>query len=189
MARAKLQRVVSSPPRSLYRKVQLVIDEARKEETNSLEDLVEHISKRGHLDFTYFKVSSVGPAKLAPSRLESIRKVVNMCVTLGLVDGENGRLTSRGLKAADSLDQFNYELRKSINSKLKQMDAPFDEIQKSIIDLLINHKGKVLPTWDIIYQKLEISSEQCRKKDFNTYLNLLSACNGINYSRKKIYLP
>jgi hypothetical protein len=180
---------VVAPPRSLYRKIQRVLEEARKEKAESKEDLVELISKRGHLDFTYLKSSPGGGAKPAACKLESIRHIIEMCALFGLMDQEEFRLTPRGLRALESPTQFDRELRHALLKRLEQIGAPMALIHDTITRLLLDRRGNILPTWDAIYGQLNLSPEKCAKHEFHQYLSLLSACKGISSSRKKIYLP
>jgi hypothetical protein len=181
--------VVVAPPRSLYRKIQRVIEEARKEKAESKEDLAKLISGRGHLDFTYLKSSPGGGAKPAACKLESIQHVIEMCVLFNLIEDEKFRLTPRGLRAVESLTQFDRELRQALLKQLEQIEAPMALIHETITRLLLDQRGSILPTWDAIYEQLGLSPKKCTKHVFHQYLSLLSACKGIGSSRKKIYLP
>lgn len=179
----------AAPPRSLYRKIILAIDEARKEEADNIYDLVENVSKRGHLDFTYFKSSAHGKARPTPCKSESVKRVINMSVKLGLIDNRTAKLTPRGLQAANSPERFEPILRESVIEMLSGMNTPIYEIQKVITEVLSKPEKGILPTWDVICDQLDIAMDRRGKEAFHRCLSLLSVCKGIKYSRKKIYLP
>lgn len=171
------------PPRSLYRKIQLVLAEARRGEVNSIDELGERVYSRGHFDFTYF----VTGAKVVPSKAKSIKRIVRICQRLGFIKMSTGEVTTSGLKAT-SPDEYDRELRNAIKRVLKELGAPIEDIRKGILDVLIRHKGKKVPSWDVIYNELDLSKNGLARVDFHMYLNLLAAANGIGYCQRKIYL-
>lgn len=92
------------------------------------------------------------------------------------------------MKAADSR-HFDETMRKSLVDILKNFGTSLQEIKRVIGEVLTNCDPDALPTWDVIYDRLGSPRGKGGKDKFRTYLNLLSACKGINYSRRKIYLP
>lgn len=176
-----------APPRSVYRKVQVVLKEARRRKSASVDDLVGAIDKRGHLDFTYYSTES-GPAKVIPCERRAIRRIVNMCAFLRFIDESSAQLTREGLRACNP-ERFDEMMVRAIRRGMRQLGTSVDEVKRVVQDLLVNFDGESLPTWDAIYDRLGCAQDGRAKKRFRTYLSLLSVCNGIRYSRKKIYLP
>lgn len=175
-------------PRSMYRKIQIVLAEARRDQCHSFEDLVEQIDRRGHLDFSRYQIGQDHSVDLVPCSKESIRRIVDLCDTLGLIDKTIGKLTQSGMRAADSR-HFDETMRKSLVDTLERFGTSLQEVKKVISDLLTSCNAKVLPTWDVIYDRIGSPGGKGGKDKFRTYLSLLSACKGITYSRRKIYLP
>jgi hypothetical protein len=180
--------VKSAAPRSLYRKIQIVLAESRRGRAKSRKDLVEQIERRGHADFTRYRVAEDYSVHLVPCSPESIDRVVATCVSLGLVDKDTAALTDRGLKAADP-QQFDKALRQAIMSTLASLGAPLPQIKQLVSQLLASAGSGPLPTWDALYDGLNLEGGGNIRKTFRSYLSLLAECGGIAYSRKKLYLP
>jgi hypothetical protein len=173
--------IPQSPPRSLYRKIQRVISEARKGKARSIEQLIVNIDKAGHLDFTRYGQVDGRPAVL-PCSAETIARVVNLCIALKLLT-EAGALTQQGTIAAQP-DQFNAALRPAIESRLAILGAPMSRVRQIAADILAAARHDVLPTWDEMFQRLD---SNVKRLEFKDLLGLLAACGGIKFSRKKIY--
>ncbi len=179
------------PPRSIYRKIRCVLEEARKRKSDSLEELAEKVFKGGYLDFTYYKPVPRGKAKLSPCKLESIERTVNICAEIGLIKinkDETCELTTRGLRATDP-SHFDQALREGLNERLKILEIALTLILEAIMHILIETKWKTVPTWDVIYEEIKPPADKLKRDEFRVYLSLLSACQGIGFCRKKIYLP
>lgn len=173
------------PGRSLYRKIRVVIEEARRGKCSSVDDLVDSIIKKAPLDFTYYRVDNQGRVTVVPCTVQSVRRVSSICLDLGLIESESGRLTETGMKAVNS-KYFDRVLRQRITGSLAKRGVPVDQINKVIREILETATTEMIPTWDKIRERL---SSPPQKKTFRSYLTLLSECEGIGYSRKKIYLP
>jgi len=189
MRRSSLRtsRASAAPPRSVYRKIQIALSEARRSKADSLQALVTQIRQRGHLDFTCFKVID-GSVETVSCSEGAVFRTVKLCVDLGLIDDTDGRLTKHGMAAADP-DKFDKVMRRLLTGALKRFGTPLDGIRGVISDLLANYEANVLPTWEAVYDRLGAPGGNAGRDTFRIYLSLLSACQGIDYSRKKIYLP
>lgn len=178
-----------SAPRSIHRKIYLLLEEARRERTRDIAELADNLVKKGYLDYTYFGHSSDGKIVPTPCKKESIESVIAICADLDLLEIETATLTSRGVKAVGSLDKYNGVLRESISENLKTRGASVNEIRRMILKIFTGKKGTILPTCDTIYDELGLVQEKCPRNLFRTYLGLLSASGGIHYSQKRIYIP
>jgi len=176
------------PPRSLYRKIQSVIEEARRGRVTSKEDLIEKIESRGYVDFTRYRLGPGRAVEVVPCSREAVSRVVDTCVSLGMIDDATGKLTRDGVKASDP-SEFEGIMRRLVAQGLSLLDAPLPNISRAITQLLTGYSHETLPTWDAIYERLGISGRRFHKETFRSYLTLLSLCHGISFSRKKIYLP
>jgi hypothetical protein len=177
-----------APPRSLYRKIQIVLAEAQRGRANSPGQLIEQIEHRGHMDFTRYRPSSTGRVQVVPCSQESIRRVVELCIELGLVKQSCDSLTAIG-KRAVSPSSFDQVLRGVLADALETIGTPLKQIDRVIKELLSQYNEAELPTWESIYVHMTAASDNRHKEKFRSYMSLLSACDGIAYSRKKIYLP
>ena len=180
--------VSSAPPRSLYRKIQSVLDEARRGQSGSREGLIDSIESRGYVDFTRYRVKADRTVDVVPCSKEAIARAVDTCVSLGLLDGSTGKPTREGAKASDP-SEFEGVMRHALTSGFVVLGAPLSNIRKATADLLTKYDHETLPTWDAIYDRLGVSGGGPHKETFRSYLTLLSLCHGISFSRKKIYLP
>ncbi len=180
--------ISSAPPRSLYRKIQSVLDEARRGRSGSREGLINSIESRGYVDFTRYRVKPDRTVDVVPCSKEAIARAVDVCVSLSLLDGLTGKLTREGMKASDP-SEFDIAMRHALTSGFSVLGAPLSDIRKTITDLLTKYDNATLPTWEAIYDRLAISTGAAHREKFRTYLTLLSLCHGISFSRKKIYLP
>jgi hypothetical protein len=190
LARRKPQLVAAAgaPPRSLYRKIQIVLAEVRKGRNRSGDDLTDQILGRGHLDFTRYQTTQEHATELVPCSRESILRVIETCEKLKLVDSVTFKLTPLGLRAADPR-LFDEVLRRSVPAVLNQLGIPMSEIRLTIRDMLAKSNPHSLPTAEAIYERLVSDGNVRSREEFKSYLSLLGACNGIAFSRKKIYLP
>lgn len=174
-----------TPPRSLYRKIHLVLLEARRGKANSPKELSVQIRKRGHRDFTRPQLQPGHGVKSVPCSEESILRVVKLCVAIGLIDRLSANLTKAGTRAIDQA-RFDDVLRHQLTTALSDLGVPLYKIKGLASQALSEGKLESMPTWNSLLSRL---SDSVDGRKFRTYLSLLGACEGISYSLKKIYLP
>jgi len=172
--------------RILYRKIQVVLDEARRDQASTLEELAENIQKRSPLNFTYFNVRLGKRAVVEVCKTETIRKTIDICVDLNLINGDTAKLTPWGRKAVDP-NYYDSTLRQQLKNALERFDVGVVKIEKTIQKMLAEAKPDRIPTWDAISDEFNLKSRDREK--FHSFLTLLGMCKGITYSLKKIYLP
>jgi len=165
-----------------------VLAEVRKRPGRSRAALVKQIAASGHLDFTRFKAGSGRSVEVVTCSDDSIGAVIDICENLKLVDSSSGELSAAGLRAAEP-QNFDDVLRRSIGLALDSFGTPLSEIRKVIVDMLSECKRDTLPTCDTIYDRMGRPEGTRGLHFFRTHLSLLSACDGIAYTRKKLYLP
>jgi len=188
MARAK-HPVASAPPRSIYRKIRHVLEESRLEKATDVEDLRNRVLSRGDIDFTYFALQKGSQDKTPQCKPEAVDRIVDIAVELGLLKRETARLTENGLRAVTGPDGYAGAIREAIKRVLRQKDLPWEGLHGAIGDILAKSRGRVLPTWDVIYTRVSLSPDKLPADTFRMYLGLLSTSGGIAYSQRKIYLP
>jgi len=185
--KARSRQPSGPPPRSLYRKIQLVLSEAQRRRTSSVPALIEQIQRRGHVDFTRYRVRPGGTVQVVPCSSDSITRVVEICIDLGLLD-QSSAPTGRGKQAVAS-KHFDPVLRNALEHGLDRLGMPLNAIHAASEQLLRNASTGNVPTWDAIYEHLGGNNNGRIRDRFRCYLALLSVCSGIKFSRKKIYLP
>jgi hypothetical protein len=178
------------PPRSVYRKIQIILKEARKAKSESIEALIESVRSRGELDFTCCRANEEGVIGPVPCSLDSVARVVTVCRDLGLIQDSDGKpkLTADGLKAVD-VKYFDGVMRRVLAKALKNFGTPVEAIRKAASDLLSQEGELVLPTWESLYDRLALTEDGRSRENFRIYLGLLAGCQGIDYSMKKTSLP
>lgn len=175
--------MINPPTRSLYRKIYLVLIETRKGRFRTIESLIKYFTTSMPNDFTRYKESK--PVALSQKTIEA---VVLLTEELGFINTNSMILTQAGEKATNS-NQFPFALRKALINCLEKIDIPIKRIKDGLIEIYSDIENNQVPTWDIIYSKLGSEDTKILKKKFQTYMSLLSMCEGINFTRKKIYLP
>lgn len=179
------------PPRSLYRKIQIVLAEARASETESIDALIQKIEGRGHLDFTRYEVGKDQKVRVVGCSHGTIEHAIDICAYLELLElrGTGStklvKLTPMGRRATDP-KYFNQVVRQAITDALSRSGVSVQRIRQAIGEIFSQCQTDMLPTWDNICRTIGTS---IRPKDFHEYLTLLGAVQGIAYTRKKIYLP
>lgn len=180
--------------RSLYRKIQVVIEEAGKRKLSSPKELINSLvnKKGGNVCFTYYKVKP-GEHKATPVQCDQkvFLRTVNFAIFLGLIDKGSGHLTKVGIKALDR-EQFSRVLKQRIKSVLSANGLPFEKLLEVIQEIFQDAKSGKIPSCEYIYARLhELYDEEftIERKTFHVLLTLLSYTDGIAFCQKKIYLP
>lgn len=176
----------NAPPRSLLRKLHHALSEACRGDCHSVDDLADRLIKRGYLDFTFFDARS---GEAIPCSKKASLRAVSLCVTLGFIDNTTARPTPRGLRAAGSREEFNRGLRDALKRELRRIGVPIEDLLDTIRSILKSEAGRILPTWDVLYDKTGAAAKGITQVEFRELLVLLSSCEGIAHSRQKIYLP
>lgn len=176
------------PTRSLYRKIEIVLSEARKGVARSKDDLIDIIRASDHMDFYFYKTDEEGHTSTIECSRECVGNVISLCINLKLLEIDTMRPTPAGRKATDP-ERFAEIIGQRIKERLKELGMSIDAIHDTILKILKQGEGKVLPTADSVFATLGIGKTKKEEDEFRTYLGLLSACGAIKYSRKKLYLP
>ena len=171
--------------RSLYRKMQVVLDEARSGGHRSLDGLIDGLLAKGPLNFEYRgRDPASGQKRLRCSR-NSVTRAIPLCCDMGLVNGETDRLTRSGMVAVDR-GRFDDVVAARVADRLDELGVSVKKMEAVITDKLLRASRPILPTSDALYDALGRLLREC---EFRTYLNLLGRCGGIRTSQSRIYLP
>ena len=172
--------------RSLYRKIQVVVEEIGKGKISSLEAFLKAV--QGHICFTYYKKED----EPKECNKKTIERVLLLAIQLGLIEENAWEVTEKVGARAVNREQFSSVLRQRIRAVLKSKGLPFDALIEAIQKILDNARSGIVPSWDNIYNSLtETYGDKMavERKEFHTLLTLLSHADGIGYSQKRIYLP
>jgi len=171
--------------RSLYRKIQVVLDEIRKSRPENLDLLAERIHERSPINFTYYNTRIKGQTAVEVCKSKTIRRTIDICVDLELISPDV-ELTPAGRKALNLADYDNV-LRQNLKLAFKKQGIIIEKIESTILDILKDASPDKIPTWQSISDAMQIEARNKRK--FHDHITLLGMCKGISFSQKKIYLP
>lgn len=174
-----------SPPRSLYRKIALVVRVAGAGRASSADDLVRTIAEGGHLDFTRPAPGEDGPV-LLPCSEATTHRAVELCQTLRLVDAK-GHLTRDGLRALGN-ERFDEVLARAVTAELDRNGWRFTAIDQATRALLAT-EGSQLPTIDAVVAKILGDADRRTAATLRTLIGLLVATGSIGESRRRLLLP
>jgi len=170
--------------RSLYRKVQEVLEIARSVEVSSLPELRQAIkAKRSHV-FNTSQYDADRDAITSRVSLRVIHESVRMCHFLQLI-GEDGTLSDAGRDALRK-GRFESVVAQSTLEILKRSGVRVASLNQSIVTSL-QSKPPVLPTASHLW-KSSADGVTIRYGTFAKLLTLLSHCGAAEVSQKKVYL-
>lgn len=171
--------------RSLYRKIQVVLEHGRRGKHNSTDDLISAIQGHPPLNFIYTVLDRKAGKKVPICSRNSIRRAVSVCVELEFLRPENGQLTPLGVRAANP-EHFDKAVVKQLNEYFKQIKTPIEAISAAISGRLLRHNPPIVPTSENIWAAV---GEPLAFEQFASYLHLLGQCGVFETSQRKSYYP
>jgi hypothetical protein len=168
--------------RSLYRKIQEVLDFAKSVDVKTAAELRAEIESTEPQIFKtnqYDRDSDTFVPRVSP---RVIRNTVNMCELLDFI-GIDGALTDLGREALRK-NRFDQILSRQVRSKLKTKGVTLAEINRVIIASL-QSRPPVMPTCARIWESCGGTMSYSL---FWRLLTLLANCGVAESSQKKIYL-
>lgn len=185
MPRSRKERPHRSPPRSLYRKVSIVLAESAKGEAASLDALIRRIMRSNHLDFTRAVAGDGGPV-LVPCSEAAVQRAVDLCQALRLISPQ-GKIRSEGLQALRP-GQLDSVVRRAVSSELERRGWPLSAIDSQASTLLASN-GTALPTVDSVVAGIADGASADERQYLRSLIGLLVATGAIRESRKRLLLP
>lgn len=168
--------------RSLYRKIQEVLETAKAAHIESLEDLRDRLEKRQD---KMFKTQQYNPEKDAMRLLPShrvIRGTVRICCLIDVISTE-GRLTDAGRQALQR-KCFGSVIVSQVRHFLKQQGLDLTQMNRAISECL-QARPVVLPTSTALWQA---TGSKVPKGVFTKLLTLLGHAGGAQTAQRKIYV-
>jgi hypothetical protein len=181
----KRQELPSAPPRSIHRKLSVVLSEARAGKTLTIDDLVQRIQAAGHSDFTRY-LSEDGRVRVVACSAAVIRRTVHLARELGLLD-ESGRLSASGVKAVADVPSFNKTVSRAVEAGMLELGVSSNDLNEQLRDGLARASIDSVPSVDNLVRIFRAHGADA--KLLRRYLQLLSTCGGVATVRKKLYLP
>ena len=167
---------------ALYRKIQVVLDIAKKGKTSSIQDLSDKVFSNNLINFIYKHFDKDTEEEVSRQSIPSIKKTISVCIDLGLIH-ENGHLTTSGIKAVNP-NYFNDVLSKQIIKFLEEYDVTVNKIEKQV-KIMLHSSHPILPTAKALWESL---TPDISLNTFSIMFTLLAHCERLVAFRKKIYL-
>ncbi len=168
--------------RSLYKKMQIVLDSSMSRNPDSIAELEAHIQGQELVTFysrQYNEAKDIFESKFSRRTLQG---VIRLCIKLGLIL-ENGRLTRNGRQAL-SPERFNKLVAAAVFSELLNSGMSIKRINLAIHKSLSSNPV-VLPSVSYLWERSESTLSYAA---FSRYLSLLGYCGFAQSSQSKLIL-
>ena len=173
--------------RSLYCKIQVVLDYAKQGNHTNLATLVNIIHTHVPVNFVhYWRDRTTDKVKYKCSE-DSIEETVDLCVDLGLLNKDNLKMSKRGLNATDPR-RYALILGASAEELLAKYGITLSMIYSSIMTLL-HGEHATPPTVDEIWHHLNPAENRIKFNKFRQLMGLFGYCGVLRMLQKRIYLP
>jgi hypothetical protein len=168
--------------RSLYRKIEVVLDIAKSVSVASLAELrLEILGRKPSLFFS--RQYDQDTDRFNEDISERItRKTLNICRVLGLL-ADDGSLTSAGREALRKT-RFDAVIANSVRKYLRERDVNLGSLNE-IIRKQFQASPPVLPTSEALWQA---TGTAMSKGTFGRMLTLLAHCGAARSAQRRIYL-
>jgi len=168
--------------RSLYRKIQIVLDITKSVAATNIEQLRAEIAGQELPAFVSEQYDQDEDRFVPRVSERVIRKTLNACRLLELV-GEDGRLTPTG-REASRRTRFDAVIAQQARAFLSQRDVNFRRLNE-IIRKHLQATPPVLPTSDKLWEAISTS---VTRGIFTRMLTLLAHCGAAESTQRRIYL-
>ena len=168
--------------RSLYRKIQIVLDVTKSVSASNLDELREKISGQELPVFVSEQYDEEEDRFVPRVSARIIRKTIGSCRLLGLI-GEDGRLTPLG-REASRRRQFDAVLSQQIRAFLGNRDVSFKALN-DLIHKRLQANPPLLPTSEELWHAIKT---EIPRGTFTRMLTLLAHCGGAESAQRRIYL-
>lgn len=176
-----------SGERTLYRKVQVVLDYAKEGKHKDQGTLVRRILDRQPSNFVYYwRDRHTDEIRRGYSEV-SIEKAIQTCIDLKLISGSELSLTKKGVSAADP-GRFPTVAGKSAAARLEEKGISLASVVKAIVSILHADPPRI-PTIEEIWSKLGEPSHCIDPTEFRQMVTLLGQCEILRMTQKRIFLP
>jgi hypothetical protein len=168
--------------RSLYRKIQIVLDVTKSVSATNISELREHISSQELPTFISEQYDEEQDRFVPRVSKRVVRKTLGTCRLLGLI-GDDGRLTPLG-REASRRSRFDRVISEQVRELLSSRGVSF----KSLNELIRKHlhtSPPQLPTADDLWKSI---NADVSNGIFTRMLTLLVHCGIAESAQRRIYL-
>ena len=168
--------------RSLFRKIQTVVDIAKSVRVRDIAELCEEVEQRAPSVFNTSRYDASQDKFVASISPESIKRTVVFCRTLELIT-DDGVLSQEGREASRK-SRFNETIGERVRIVLSTNGVRLSAMNSVIRDKL-HANPPILPTAEVLWTELQPSMSRGM---FSKLLTLLVYCDGGQSSQRKVYL-
>lgn len=176
--------------RSLYRKIQIVLDYAKEGKHRDKESLGDFIHSQHPTNFIYYYRNRKTDKIEHKYSRTSIDEAIDLCVELELLRKDDLHPTKTGISAIDPR-RFPTIIGKKVSELFSRMDFPVTSIQSSIRKIL-QASNPMVPTATEIWSQLNSNNQKEGQLDvlkFTRLITLLGQCKVLFMTQRRIFLP
>ncbi len=173
--------------RTLYRKIQVILDYAKDKKHPNIESLANYVTKQQPTNFVYyFRDRETDLIKHGYSE-NSIHQTIAFCINLKfLADREPVVLTKIGIMACNPA-RFPNILGKQISELLSDRGVEKDAVVAAIRKTLRSETS--IPTAQEIWERLGEERDKMGFSEFKRVLNLMGQSKVLTMTQRRIFLP
>lgn len=171
--------------RSVFRKVQIILEYCQPNRHKSIDELVDLIVRRSPASFVYYRSDAESEEIRAIASPKSIMHAIELAIELGLINENSGHLTKLGVSATDPR-RFSRIVGNQTVELLKNKGLPLEKIEQTIFEKFLQSRPPLPPTMKRIWEAL---ATEVKIRDFASYLNILGLTGILSVEQKRIYLP
>ncbi|MGD0456273.1 MAG: hypothetical protein ABSC21_00830 [Terriglobia bacterium] len=168
--------------RSLYRKIQSVLDVSKSVKVETVQDLAKEVWARGLPNFMTKQYDRKSDRFVTRTSAKAVRRTVSFCLMLGLIDSD-GSLTRSGREAIRR-PHFESVVAGQVREYFARAGVTIGAVNSEIVRMM-HASPFVPPTGRTIWEEVK---PNIRYPVFHRMLTLLAHCGGANSSQRKIYL-
>ena len=173
--------------RTLYRKIQVVLDYAKEGKHHNEDSLLDYIQSQHPTNFIYYWRDRKTDETVHGYSVKSIAHVIRLCVELKLLSREELLLTETGVSAADPR-RFPNILGEKVKELFEEKGISLASIHAAIARIL-QAESPTPPTAEKIWEYARTSNVNIDLTTFNQMIALLGQCKILLMTQRRIYLP
>lgn len=173
--------------RTVYRKIQVILDYAKDGRHNDKDSLVSYIVNQKPTNFIYYYRNVTTDEIEHGYSVKSIVHTIQLCIDLKLLSAKALTLTKIGVSASDPR-RFPSIVGKKTSEFLEDNGVPLSSITNAIRKILRSSNPNP-PTGKEIWDRLQLPDEGIKYRLFRQLICLLGQCKVLMMSQKRIYLP
>lgn len=173
--------------RTLYRKIQVVLNYAKEGKHTDKTTLIDYIIGRKPTNFIYYYRDKSTDEIIYGYSEKSLERTIQICHDLKLLSGEALALTRTGVSASDPR-RFMTIIGRRTSEFLESKGISLNSIGRAIKKIL-QASNPQPPTAEAIWKQLEEEQEILEFSTFARFLNLLGQSQRLLMTQRRIYLP